>query len=83
MNDGLLEVLLIKKPKTIFGLFPVASAFLSGKLNKRQMISFQAKTLEIEDCAGRGIDWNLDGEFGGNYVKVTIGTEKHQLSIIT
>lgn len=83
MNDGLLEVLLIKKPKTVFGLFPIASAFLSGRVNKRQMIALQTQTLEVEDRTGKGIDWNLDGEFGGNFVKVTIGTEKHQLSIIT
>lgn len=83
MNDGLLEVLLIKKPKTFFGLFPIASSFLSGKIRKRQMIAFQAKSLEIEDCTGKGIDWNLDGEFGGSYAKSTIRIEEHRLTIIT
>jgi len=82
MNDGLLEVLLIKKPKTIFGLFPIASALLARRINEKYMVSFQTKALEIEDLAGKGIDWNIDGEFGGNHVKASIRTEDHQITIV-
>lgn len=83
MNDGLLEVLLIRKPKTIFGLFPIASALLARRINEKYMVSFQSKVLEIEDLTGKGIDWNIDGEFGGNHVKASIRTEEHQITIIT
>ena len=83
MNDGLLEVLLIRKPKTFFGLFPIASALLARRIHPRYMISFQAPFVEIEDVTGRGIDWNIDGEFGGNFVKASIRTDEHQLTIIS
>lgn len=83
MNDGLLEVLLIKKPKTFFGLFPIASAILARRINEKYMISFQTPSVEITDMTGRGVDWNLDGEFGGSYAKSTIRIEEHRLTIIT
>lgn len=47
------------------------------------MISFQTPSIEIEDLRGKGVDWNTDGEFGGKYVKTTIRTEEHRLTIIT
>ena len=83
MNDGLLEVLLIRNPKTIFGLFPIASAILARRINPRYMISFQTPSIEIEDLRGKGVDWNTDGEFGGKYVKTSIRIEEHRLTIIT
>ena len=83
MNDGLLEVLLIRNPKTIFGLFPIAAAILARRINPRYMISFQTPSIVIEDLRGKGIDWNTDGEFGGKYTKVEIRTEEHRLTIIT
>ena len=83
MKDGLLEVLLIRNPKTIFGLFPIAAAILARRINPRYMISFQTPSIEIKDLRGKGIDWNTDGEFGGKHVNTTIRLEEHRLTIIT
>ena len=47
------------------------------------MISFQASRIEITDKSGKGIDWNVDGEFGGNHTTADIRIADQQLDIIT
>lgn len=83
LNDGLLEILLIKKPKNIFGVISIAMALVGRRINKKHMISFQASQIEIEDKSGKGIDWNIDGEFGGNHTDANIRIADQQLRIIT
>lgn len=83
LNDGKLEVLLIKKPRNVFGVIAIAMALVGRKINKKHMISFQAANIEITDKSGKGIDWNVDGEFGGNHTVADIRIADQQLDIIT
>ena len=65
LNDGLFEVLLVKKPKTASALQGIVTAFLTQNLEKTEdIISFKASKIKFEsDCI---IPWTLDGEFGGD-----------------
>lgn len=83
LNDGLMEALLIKRPKNIFGVLAICFALVGRKVNKKYMVSFQSSDIKIEDLTGKGIDWNIDGEFGGNHVIADVRIAERQLKVIT
>ena len=61
LNDGLLELVLIKKPKNVFEMNQLILS-LNGEIYDCEMISLvSTKTLEIH-CE-TSPDWTLDGEF--------------------
>jgi len=65
LNDGLFEVLLVKKPKSASGYQGLVSAFISQSLDKTDdIISFKASKIKFESDVE--IPWTVDGEFGGN-----------------
>ncbi len=70
MNDGLMEVLLVKMPKDILELNDIAFSMLGGSFNSAQIESFSASNLDIE--IEEGIHWTLDGEYeeGGRNCKI-------------
>ncbi len=65
LNDGLFEVLLVKKPKNASGYQGIVSAFLTQNIEKSEdIISFKVSSIKFETDAE--IPWTVDGEFGGN-----------------
>lgn len=65
LNDGLFEVLLVKKPKNASGYQKLAKAFLSQDIEKsNDIISFKASKIKFE--SELELPWTVDGEFGGN-----------------
>ena len=61
MNDGLFEVLLIKKPDNLINLQQIIDAILRKDLeNKKNIEFFKASSLKIKSKSK--IDWTLDGE---------------------
>lgn len=63
MNDGLFEVVLMKKPSSLVDLGNLSAALLSPSINSSLLITKQAK--EIEIIASEKIEWTRDGEYGG------------------
>ena len=63
MNDGLLEVLLVKKPRSLADLQGVVAALLLNDLSNPCLYSFHASDLRL--FSSEEISWTLDGEFGG------------------
>ena len=61
LNDGLMEVLLVKMPKDIIDLNDIAISMLGGTFKSNQIESFSAGNLEIE--IEEGTHWTLDGEY--------------------
>ncbi|MCR5760941.1 MAG: diacylglycerol kinase family lipid kinase [Sphaerochaetaceae bacterium] len=72
LTDGYLEALFIRKPRTIFGLIPLALSLASHKYNKRYMVSFQSRELTVVNKGEHEIAWNIDGENGGAHKSATI-----------
>ena len=64
LNDGYLEVLLIKEPRTIAEQSELMSDLLRVNLNSRHITALKAK--KITFTTDREIPWTLDGEFGGS-----------------
>lgn len=64
LDDGLLEILLIKTPKTLLDLNGILSALLLQKVDERYM--YLIKTDAAVFTSDEEIAWTLDGEDGGS-----------------
>ena len=80
LNDGLFEVLLIKRPKTIFELNDIVSHLAMQDLNSELMISF--RTDKVRFLTEEPVNWTLDGEFGGTTDCADVKVEKEAVTII-
>lgn len=72
MNDGQMEVLLVKMPTDIIKLSDIAVSMLGGTFQSDQIESFTTSNLEIE--IQDGVHWTLDGEYeeGRKYSEIKI-----------
>lgn len=80
MNDGLLEVLLIEKPKTIFEANDLAISMLDGSLKADCIKFFSAKNVKFE--MEKGIHWTLDGEYEEGSRNIEINTIQSAVKLI-
>ena len=64
LDDGLFEVTLVKQVNNIDDLNDIVSYFILGDRECKAVIHFTAPKLEI--ICEQGVDWTLDGEYGGN-----------------
>ncbi len=80
LNDGLLELLLIKMPKNIIDLQLIASSLINYRINESFMIYIQTTKLMI---TSEKLEWTLDGEFGGVYERVEIENCNKAIKIIS
>ena len=80
LNDGLFEVVLIKRPRNPMELNAILSALVSEKFDTNLMYSFKAGGLYIE--AQDEVAWTLDGEFGGKHRTVTLKNKQKAIDIM-
>lgn len=71
MDDGLLDFMFVKTPRTLFELDRIRQALMTKKLDIPEIICDQADSAEIETA--RPIEWTLDGEYGGKCDHVKLG----------
>lgn len=70
LDDGVFEVLLIRRPKTLLELNSIIVSVLNKDLNSEYLYSFRASELSFE--SEEPVAWTLDGENGGSHTAVTI-----------
>ena len=80
MDDGLLEVMLIKTPRNLKELNKIISSFLMQDKNCEFILRFKTDQLNI--ISPTQIPWTIDGEYGGNDRDVTIKNKKKAIKII-
>lgn len=69
--DGKLEVLLIKMPKTILELDGIIRALFTQEYASSSFIDFfQAQDIQIQNA--KELEWSLDGESSGQFVRASI-----------
>lgn len=81
LDDGLLEVTLIKAPKNPLELTTILAALLSRNLDTRFIYSFQTADSVIESIDAP-VAWTLDGEFGGLHNRAHIKVLNHAIDIV-
>lgn len=81
LDDGKMELLLIKAPKTGADIQELLNALLKGSLD-HPFITFR-KISEATLYSDSDTAWSLDGEFGGVHEEVHVQVLKHAVSIMT
>ena len=79
LDDGVFEVMLIRKPKNILELNEIIAS-LVGPGDSKMIEVFKTTTLRMQ-CEEE-ISWTLDGEFGGEHRSVEIQNMKHAVQIV-
>lgn len=79
LNDGLFEVLLIKKPGNPLELNNMLAALVDKKTHSDAIHNFKASRLVIE--SEQEVAWTLDGEYGGDHQKAVIQNCRQALQI--
>lgn len=79
MNDGLIDGMFIRTPKTIAEAEQIKKALVTQKYDIPNIIC--AKENKFTIISETNISWTLDGEFGGKYNKTDISVEKEVLKI--
>ncbi len=80
LDDGVFEVTLVRKPKTIIELMEISDAIDSREVDLNMMVSFKAKSIKF--IGKKKVAWTLDGEFGGKHKTVNITNENKALTIM-
>ncbi len=80
LNDGLFEVLLVKRTPTLQGIKDIVAALQKGDFSGDSFIFRKAKTVDFS--FPQPIDWTLDGEFGGSLQSAHIENHHSGLTIM-
>ena len=80
MNDGFMEVFLIRVPKDLIDLNEIAVNMLNGTLHSSQIEFFSAKNVEVD--IQPGTHWTLDGEYEEGKDHCEIRTIESAISLI-
>ena len=70
LDDGVFEVILIKKINNFFDAIKTFISLVFKIGNEKQIYCF--KTSDLKITCNQGIDWTLDGEFGGKLKEAKI-----------
>lgn len=80
VNDGLFELLLIRKPKSFLALADTVRQIISKKYCFERIIFSHTSKLKLtSDCP---LDWTLDGEFAGSTETAEINVLPSELNFI-
>lgn len=79
MNDGLIDGMFIKTPRTPLELNQIKNALLSQNYNDPYIICASSPEFKVMSTAE--IPWTLDGEFGGNFQTARISVRNKSLKI--
>lgn len=80
MNDGLMEVLLVKAPKSIAALNDIVIHMMNGTLESDEIEFFSARDVMVWPEAG--VNWSLDGEYEEGAEEIEIHTIRSAVNLI-
>ena len=80
LNDGQLEVTLIRRPTSALALNQLISALIEKDPENELIYWFKTSKLRIE--SDEAVAWTRDGEFGGNHKEVLIEDYKESMQIM-
>lgn len=79
LNDGLFEVVLIRRPKSLIAVHELVSNLVTKDMKSDDFCIF--KTDNIKFISDENIQWTLDGEFGGSCTEADVKTEKEAVTL--
>lgn len=84
LDDGVLEVTLIKKPANIVQLRKIVLSLIniSEEINKEYVKFFRTDKITFTSLDGQPIAWTTDGEFGGEAIENTVACHNKAVEFI-
>jgi len=79
-NDGLLEVILVKKPKNVVQTQQLLSKLIVQNLDADMFVSFKTDRVSFE--SEEEVKWTLDGEYGGAVSFAKMINEKEAITLL-
>ncbi|MBQ7096906.1 MAG: diacylglycerol kinase family lipid kinase [Clostridia bacterium] len=79
-NDGLLEVVLVKKPQNVLQFQQLLMKLVARNLDYELFITFKTDKVVFE--AEEEVSWTLDGEFGGSVERAEMIDEKEAITLL-
>ena len=80
LNDGLFEIILIKKPKNLVGILKIAFSILTKKYDQKNIYFLKSKHLKID--FEKEVTWTLDGEKGQTTREVLIENNRNKIGML-
>lgn len=80
LNDGLFEIMLIRRPRDLIELGSIVSHMKDGTFEDPNIVFMQAESLAIR--SKETVAWTFDGEFGGDYTDMKIENQRRRIEII-
>ncbi len=80
LDDGLIDVTLVKKPDTADEATKLINALITQQPDGKTVLQYRVSKLDFE-CDGE-IPWTLDGEFGGSYKEQSVELKKQFLRMV-
>lgn len=80
INDGKFEVLLIKRPKNIFGWIRMLNLLILKRHDRKYF--YYAQTDKIEFKSEQNLTWTIDGEYGGRKKEIFIKNNKEAIEYV-
>ena len=81
LNDGKMELLLIRKPKSATEIPNILNALLNGSLSDPNITFRQVSRAKF--YSDRNTAWSLDGEFGGSYESAEVCIHPRAVTIMS
>lgn len=81
MNDGKLELILLKNPENPYDFEQVMAAMLTHTIDNNYLVAHKATHIDLE--IEEPVKWTLDGESGGICDHVTVECKKEAVEIFT
>jgi len=80
LDDGLFEVLLVRKIKNIMDFQRIINSLILSDFDNDNIFRFKASNIKV--YSKDYIDWTLDGEFGGYHKEVEIINHKQAINFL-
>ena len=80
IDDGMAEIIMLKKPETLNDATSLINSYLSGELATSGGV-FWARAKKIRITTSEPLPWTLDGEFGGEHTEVVCENIMHAVDI--
>ncbi len=80
LDDGLVDITLVRKPETADDATKLLNALLTQQPDGTMVFQHRGKSLEYE--ADKEVPWTVDGEFGGSFKKQNVFIKKRYLKMI-
>ncbi len=79
LDDGLFEVMLVRKPNNPLDLNNIIRALVDKRVKSEHIYTFKTPRLIVESEAP--LSWTLDGEFGGEHTRAVVENRQRVLRI--